>query len=397
MAPTRVLAEALAVGFGLGSTAIVITRTVPSSYPATSTGLAFLDLFAGLGLIAAGLLVATKGHATRVGVLAVLIGIVWLCPDWVGWAEGPALARSLAMVAVPFLPPLLLHLAIAVSPVGASAGFPRLALGFGYAGAAIISLGRAFFRDPFRDVYCWSNCTVNVFLLWSVPALIPVLTAAWGLFALAVAAATVTVAVRGLIVATPAPRRAVFALLVPIGIAALTEAAYAIALWINPAEDPGDPLFAALFIARALSYAAVAASLAWTLVQQRRTRLAIARLADDLGAAPEPGTLRSVLARSLGDPELEIVYPQPGSSGQVNAAGQFRTVTSTAAGRHAHCPQRRPDRVRLSPSGTSRTAGPGTRDRCRCPTCRRQRAPPSSRTHTPQRAPCLASADRASR
>ena len=225
MAPIRVLAEALLVGFGLGSAAIVITRTVPSSYAATSLGLALLDLVAGLGLIAAGLLVARMGQAPRVGVLAASIGVVWLCPDWVGWAEGPAVARSLAMVAVPFLPPLLLHLAIAVSPVGASAGFPRLAL----------SLGRAFFRDPFRDVFCWSNCTVNVFLVWSFPSLVPMLTPAWEIWAVAVAAATVAVAVRGLVVATPAPRRDVFALLVPIGTAALTEAAGA---WVRVIATP---------------------------------------------------------------------------------------------------------------------------------------------------------------
>ena len=323
VAPIRVLAEALAVGFGLCSAAIVITRTVPSSYAATSLGLALLDLVAGLGLIAAGLLVARKGQAPRVGVLAASIGVVWLCPDWVGWAEGPAVARSLAMVAVPFLAPLLLHLATAVSPVGAATRFTRPAVLVGYAGAAAISLGRAFFRDPFRDVFCWSNCTVNVLLVWSFPSLVPVLTAAWEIWAVAVAAATVAVAVRGLVVATPAPRRDVFALLVPIGTAALTEAAYAIGLWVNPAENPRDRMFVTLFVARGLSCAAIAAGLVWTLLEQRRTRLAVARLAEDLGAAPEPGTLRSVLVRSLNDPELEVVYPQPGSSGKVNAEGQL--------------------------------------------------------------------------
>ena len=180
MAPIRVLVEALAIGFGLGSAAIVVTRAVPSSYAATAPHLALLDLGAGLGLIAAGLLVARLGHPSRVGVLAVVVGVVWLCPDLVGWAEGPALARSVAMVAVPFLLPLLLHLATAASPVGSAGRFTRLLLGIGYAGAAAISLARAFFRDPFRDVYCWNNCTVNVFLLWSVPGLVPVLTTVGG-------------------------------------------------------------------------------------------------------------------------------------------------------------------------------------------------------------------------
>jgi signal transduction histidine kinase len=107
------------------------------------------------------------------------------------------------------------------------------------------------------------------------------------------------------------------------GLAALTEAAYVVALWINPAEDPQSPVFAMSFVSRALSLTAVAVGLVWTLLRQRRTRLAIARLADDLGAAPEPGTLRAVLARNLDDPELEVVYRQPGSSQRANAAGQL--------------------------------------------------------------------------
>ena len=246
-------------------------------------------------------------------------------------------------------------------------------------------------------MFCWSNCTVNVLLVWSFPSLVPVLTAAWEIWAVAVAVATVAVAVRGLVVATPAPRRDVFALLVPIGTAALTEAAYAIGLWVNPAENPRDRMFVTLFVARGLSYAAIAAGLVWTLLEQRRTRLAVARLAEDLGAAPEPGTLRSVLVRSLNDPELEVVYPQPGSSGKVNAEGQLVPLPTPPRVATSHRPQRQSDCIRLSPSGTSRTARPRTGDRCRCPACRRQRTPPSSRTHTSQRPPCLASADRTSR
>jgi signal transduction histidine kinase len=321
VAPIRVLVEALAIGFGIASAAIVLTREVPTSYAATSPNLALLDLAAGLGLIVSGLIVARMVQPASTGVLAVLLGVVWLCPDWVGWADGPAVVRSLAMLAVPFLPPLLLHLAVAATAAEVTSRSGTM-LKISYVGAAVLSLSLALFRDPFRDVFCWSNCTVNVFLVWPASGLFDVLPAVLGVFALLVAIAAVAIAVRGLAVATPAARRDRYPLLVPVGFASVAEAAYLIGLWVHPAEDPSDPMFRTLFVARALALVAVAVGLVWTLVRQQRTRAAIARLAEDLGAAPEPGTLRSVLARSLGDPELEVVYPQPGSQRYVDADGR---------------------------------------------------------------------------
>ena len=321
MAPIRVLAEALAIGFGIASAGIVLTREVPTSYAATSPNLALLDLAAGLGLIVSGLIVARMVQPSSTGILAVLVGVVWLCPDWVGWAEGPAVVRSLAMLAMPFLLPLLLHLAVAATGGELTSRSAGTMLKISYVGAAVLSLSLALFRDPFRDPFCWSNCTVNVFLVWPAPGLFDVLPAALGVFALMVAIAAVAIAVRGPAVATPAARRDRYPLLVPVVLASIAEAAYLIGLWVNPAEDPSDLMFRTLFVARALALVAVAVGLVWTLVRQQRTRAAIARLAEDLGAAPEPGTLRSVLARSLGDPELEVVYPQPGSQRYVDADG----------------------------------------------------------------------------
>jgi signal transduction histidine kinase len=87
-------------------------------------------------------------------------------------------------------------------------------------------------------------------------------------------------------------------------------------------------VFSSLFVARALATAALAAGLGVVLVRTRRTQVAVARLATDLGDAPPPGSLGQALARASGDPTLEVVYPL--ASGHVDASG--RSVAAPAVG-----------------------------------------------------------------
>ena len=49
--------------------------------------------------------------------------------------------------------------------------------------------------------------------------------------------------------------------------------------------------------------------------------IAPAQLADDLGAAPAPGSLAAALAHGTGDPDLAVVYPLEGGERYVDAAG----------------------------------------------------------------------------
>src|SRR4029079_4706911 len=92
----------------------------------------------------------------------------------------------------------------------------------------------------------------------------------------------------------------------PAALVAPAEAAHVIVLLANPLEDPRRQAFPDAFMARAVAYPALAAGVAWTVVRAYRTRAAIARLGADLGATPEPGTLRAVLARPLGRPRLPL-------------------------------------------------------------------------------------------
>ena len=129
------------------------------------------------------------------------------------------------------------------------------------------------------------------------------------------------------------------------------EAAYAIALIRDPSEDPERGVFAAFFLARALAFTALAAGVTWIFVRDRRARAAVSRLAADLGAAPAPGSLQAALARSLGDQRLEVAYWLPGSQRYVDDAG--RPVEPPTAGS-----ERRRSSGTASPSrSSSMTAG----------------------------------------
>ena len=99
-----------------------------------------------------------------VGLLAMLAGLAWFGPDWEGWAGASPLVRSLGAVAAVFFLPLLLHLSLALPAGGLGAGRPGWA-SRPYALAAGVALGRALFRDPFLDPYCWRTCLDNAFLV----------------------------------------------------------------------------------------------------------------------------------------------------------------------------------------------------------------------------------------
>jgi signal transduction histidine kinase len=293
-----------------------------ATYGATSGGRAAADFAAGLGLIVAGTLVSWERPSGSVGPLALLLGIVWFAPDWVGWEQGPAFARSVAMVAAPLLLPLLVHLVLAF-PAGRVAGtVARAAVGLAYGAAAAYGLGRALVRDPFLDIDCWSNCTDNVFLVQAEPDLARVLDDLWLGFSVGAGVLLAGYALVRLVAATRPGRALSWAVLVPAAAAALAEACYAVALFGDSSEDPQDGVFAAIFLARALSLTCLAAGLAWSVARSVRTRSAIARLAADLGEAPEPGSLRAALAASLGDARLEVAYRMPGSRPYVDAEGR---------------------------------------------------------------------------
>jgi signal transduction histidine kinase len=307
----RWLRRGLVVAAGLvavGSAGLALSADTPTSHAATSPSLAWLTVVAGLLLVGAGSVRTWTGRGGSSGLVVLALGLVWWAPVWVGWDDGSALARSVAMVAVPFAPALLLHLAASL-PAGIVPSRPlRPAVVAAYAVAAGYSLTRAAVRDPFLDLYCWSNCSDNVFLLAARPTLARTLEAvglaAGGLTALAAA----VVALSRLAATSAVGRRTRAPVLVPAALAAAVTAVHSMLLLARPPEDPRDPAFATAYVLLGWSLAALGAGVAWLTADELRRVRQLARLATE--PAPD-GDLARTLAAALGDPTVRVGYWLP--------------------------------------------------------------------------------------
>jgi signal transduction histidine kinase len=325
LGPRLALLAAAALSLAWAITAILAVDPAtdpPTTYAAALPAAQVADIAAGLGLVLAGALALTQPQARRLGLLAMLAGLAWLGPDWEGWETGPPLLRSLGAVVAPFSLALVLHLALAL-PTGRLRSPFALALtivAYGIAGA--VSFGRALFRDPLLDLYCWRNCSDNTFLVHADPSIASSLNDIWLWSALAIALALLAVAAYRLVTATRPARRVLLPLLGPAMLVGGSEAAYTLALLRTPFEDPDRSDFAAIFIARSLGLAALALGLAWNVLRVPRTRARVARLASELGEAPPPGKLREALVAALGDPDIDVVYPRSDSEQLIDANGR---------------------------------------------------------------------------
>jgi len=282
----RLAAGLVALAVGFGALAIAQGPGTSTTYAGHSSLTATLTVAAGLALVGAGLVTAFDRPAARIGDLAVLAGLVWFAPVWVGWDKGPSLTRSLAMLAAGFTFPLLLHLALAYPSGRLRGAVARALVWVVYLETAIATLGRALFRDPFFDPNCWANCTDNVFLVRSLPHLARGIEVADRWLTAAAAAALVMVLGWRLLRDSWPARRALLPVALPAILLAVTVIAHAIALQRTPLEDPSDPVFGAIFLIGCVGVLLLAAGLVWAAIRTRVQRRAVARIATSLGQAP---------------------------------------------------------------------------------------------------------------
>jgi hypothetical protein len=157
----RLAAGPVALALAFGALAVAQSPGRFTTYAGRSGLAATLTVAAGLALVVAGLVTTFGRQARRIGDLALLAGLVWFAPVWVGWDRGPPLVRSLGMLAAGFTFPLLLHLVVAYPSGRLQGAAARTLVAAAYLEAMVAALGRALFRDPFFDPDCWANCSDN--------------------------------------------------------------------------------------------------------------------------------------------------------------------------------------------------------------------------------------------
>jgi signal transduction histidine kinase len=331
--PARLAAAPLGPAVAVGALLIAAGPGMFTTYAGRSGLAAGLMVAAGLALVLAGLLASQTSRTGRAGDLAMLVGLVWFAPVWVGWELGPPLVRSLGMLAAGFAFPLLFYLVLTF-PGGRppSAGTRALTWAV-YLEAALVTLGLALFRDPYIDPACWANCTDNVFLVRSLPALARAVTATDRWFTVAAATTLLAVCTWRLLARRGRARVVLMPIVLPAMVFAAATGAHAIALSRMPLEDPGNPAFQLIFDVQNAAVILLAAGLAMGAVMTVVHRRGVARIVTSLGEAPAPGSLESALARALGDPELRVAYWLPDVQSYVDAQGRPVAEPAAAPGR----------------------------------------------------------------
>jgi signal transduction histidine kinase len=326
----RLAAGLAALATALGSLAIAVGPGRSTTYAGHSSLVATLAVGAGVGLILTGLVTSFFGSSGRTGDLAVLAGVVWFAPVWVGWHNGPPLVRNVGMLAAVFTFPLLMHLILAAPSDRLRGAAARALVCTGYLEAGLVAVALGLVRDPFFDPNCWANCTDNVFLLHSLPGLARGIESAHRWFTAVAAIALVIVIVWRLLTDSGPARTALLPFVVPAALLAGAVIAHTVVLQRTPVEDPSQPVFQSIFIVECAAVQFLAAGLAWATVRMRLRRRAVSQITAHLGQAPPPGSLQAALAQAVDDPELRIAYWLPDSQRYVDAEG--RPVAEPAIG-----------------------------------------------------------------
>jgi signal transduction histidine kinase len=329
----RVAAALAGLAEGVGAMAVAAGPGRSTTYAGGSAAGAALTLSAGVGLSAAGLVICLARRPGRTGDLALLAGLCWFAPVSVAWQDGPPLIPSIAMVAGGFTFPLIVHLVL-THPTGRVGSIPaRILVSVVYAEALLAAAALALFRDPYADPGCLANCTVNVFLVRSLPTLARTVEICDRWFTATAAVALIAICTARLARASwPARQRLLPAYVPAIGFAA-TVAARAVVLQKTTVEDPFSPALFTIFAAGSAAVTLLAAGLISGVARARAERRAVAQITANLDEAPAPGSLQSALAKALRDPGLRIAYWLPGPQRYADASGQVIPEPAATPGR----------------------------------------------------------------
>jgi signal transduction histidine kinase len=274
-----------------------------------------------------------RRRGRRSGLLLAAAGVAWFLPEWDNPGVGTAAAFTFGLVTYALAPAVVAHAVLAYPSGRLASPLDRLAITVAYADAALILglLPALFFSPPEQGC---SLCPPNLLLADSQPGLFESLNR-WGIRL----GLVWTIAIAALCMwrlARPGPplRRAAAPVLAG-------GAVYLLLAWSDFAHSLSRGLLGTdqfeyrLWLAQAAALCAIGLGVAWSWLLARRARSAMAALVVELGQSPPAGGLREVLARSLGDPDLQVAYPLGEPERLVDATGtavdlakqEDRTVT----------------------------------------------------------------------
>jgi signal transduction histidine kinase len=290
--------------FGVAS--IALARRNPDYAFAQSSLQIAAELIAGYALIGSGLILARGDQTRAAGTLLALGGCAWFLLEWNNPGVGSSLVFTVGLVCYAAAPPLIAH-ALLTYPRGRPGPAERVATATAYAGSLFaLGLLSALVYNPAAEG-C-HQCPANLLLVHGSPSAYRLLNRVGVDLGLVWAVLVVALLAWRLARSSVAARRLVGPALATGG-AYLALVAVDFAASLHRGYLANDPIDLRLRLWQAVALTLLALALGWSWLRGRRTRARLARLVVDLAAAPAPGALEQALARSLGDPGLQLAYP----------------------------------------------------------------------------------------
>jgi signal transduction histidine kinase len=310
------------LGVLAGAGAVVLAAPQPADRP-TEPGAA-LTLLVGASLLGCGLVSWRAGPENRIGPVMVFTAFAWFASQ-LSEASGAGVytfGSAIQYVWVIGLLYLLLSF-----PSGRLAGrLDRWLMG-GVLGLFALQLLAMLFGDK-AGLRC-PTCPSNLLQVVHDNHRAQNLLGLERLFGGVVVGTIIVVLVRRWLRASPAQRRAVAPVLVA-GCASL-----AALVWTVTFDLLGDPLSSLPATVWFYTTATVPIAVAYVFVQRRLARGMVAGLVVELGQPSVATDLREALARTLGDPSLELAFWFPAEHCYVDGDGRMVTLPDAVSGRSA--------------------------------------------------------------
>ncbi len=263
--------------------------------------------------IATGLVAWQRRPGNRVGALMVALGFASLLPH-LTWEA--ALPFTLAELNFGLGIAVFVHLILAFPGGRLSSSFERSFVLFTYGAWLVVSPAWQLFWDPRADDEC-PGCPRNLLLVSRNPALFDALDFVSLLVAVAILATTTVLVVRKVRRATAPTRRAYAPVLLAAAVAIVPFSALLALDVLAVAEIPPS----VVFWLGDFAFAMIPVAFLVGLLRTRMYRSRVAGLVVELGSASQPGEVRDAIARTLGDPSVELAFWLPERGRYVNPDG----------------------------------------------------------------------------
>ena len=298
----------------------------------TSSLVALLVLQAGAVLVATGS-VAWFGRKDHVlAVVAFAAAAAWMGMELAGRASVTSEARSAGLLITPLLTPLAVHLPLRAVRADTALTPIRWLLVALYAVVGIAAIGRALTYDPFFDLYCAPVCSRGDNVLAMV-ADVPLARQFANVMSWATVLGGPSLAVwsgwrlaRDRRAGRPRDRL----VLLPAVLLGGAMAWWAAADSATPPYRPDDLHLLLPAVAIAVGLGATGIGISASIFGEQRRAYALRRMADEIAAGSQ--SLRTTLARTLDDPQLQVAYPVS-EGGAIDEQGDLVEEPQAGAGR----------------------------------------------------------------